>query len=64
MDYELSEESEVRVGMDQGSILSLLLLAAVIDIVTQLAREDVLSELLYVDDLLFIIEAIVALRNK
>ena len=47
VDSELSEEFEVKVGMDQGSVLSLFLFAVVVDVVIELAREGVLSELLY-----------------
>ena len=39
---ELSEEFEVKVGMHQGSMQSPFLLALVVDIVTQFAREGAL----------------------
>ena len=38
MDYELSEEPEVKVGMHQGSVLSTFLFAVVVGVVTELAR--------------------------
>ena len=38
MDSELSEEIEVKVGKQQGSVLSLFLFAVVVDVVTELAR--------------------------
>ena len=46
-----SESFEVKVGLHQGSVLSPLLFAAVIDIVTSEARSGLPSELLYADDL-------------
>ena len=49
---KLSEEFEVRVGMHQGSVLSPFIFAVVVDVVTELVREGVLSELLYADDLI------------
>ena len=64
MDCELSEEFEVNVEMHQGSMLSPFLFAVVVDVVTELAREGVLSELLYVDDLVLMRETIDGLRNK
>ena len=50
--------------MHQGSVLSLFLFAVVVDVVTELGREDALCELLYVDDLVLMSEAIKGLRNK
>ena len=64
VDSELSEEFEVKVGIHQGSMLSHFLLAVVVDVVTELAREGALSELLYADDLGPMSETIKALRNK
>ena len=43
VDSELSEELEVKVGMHQGSVLSPFLLAVVVDVVTEITREGVLS---------------------
>ena len=60
---ELSEEFEIKVGMHQGSVLSPFLFVVVIDVVTELAREGVLSELLYADDLVLMREAVTALRD-
>ena len=50
VDSELSDEFVVKVGMRQGSVLSPVLLAVVIDVVTEFARECVLNGLLYADD--------------
>ena len=58
VDFELSEEFEVKVGMHQGSVLSLLLFAVVVDVVTEFARLGALSELLYSDDLVLMSETI------
>ena len=51
-DAGLSESFEVKVGLYQGSVLSLLLFAAVMDAVSSEARSSLPSELLYADDLL------------
>ena len=42
---------EVKVGLHQGSVLSPLLFAAVMDVVSSEARSDLPSELMYADDL-------------
>ena len=52
----LSEEFEVNVGVHHGSVLSQMLFAIVIDVVTNEMKEGMLQELLYADDLLFIAE--------
>ena len=49
VDYEFSEEFEDKVGMLQGSVLSPFLFAVVVDVVTELAREGVLYELMHAD---------------
>ena len=58
VDSELSEEFEVKVGMHQGSVLSPFLFTFVVDVVTVFARDGVLSELLYADNLVLMSEAI------
>ena len=50
-DAGLSESFEVKVGLHQGSVLSPLLFAAVMDVVSSEARNGLPSELLYADDL-------------
>ena len=40
VDFELSDGFEVKMGMHQGSVLSHFLLAVVVDIVTEFAREE------------------------
>ena len=47
----MTEECETKVGMSRGTVLSPFIFAAVVDIVTELAREGVLRELLYADEL-------------
>ena len=51
-------------GMHQGSVLSPFLLAIVVDDVIELAREGVLSEVMYADDLVLMSETIKGLKNK
>ena len=62
VDSELSEEFEVKVGMYQGSVLTFL--SVVVDVAIELTREDILSELLYDDDLVMVSETIGGLRNN
>ena len=64
VDSELSEEFEVKVGMHQGSVLSPLLFAVVVDVVTEFVNEGALSELLYADDIVLMSETINGLRDK
>ena len=64
VDFELSEEFEVKVGMHQGSVLSPFHLVEVVDVVTEFSREGVLGELLYSDDLVLVSETIEGPRNK
>ena len=56
VNYELSEEFWLTVGMQQASVLSSFLFVV--------AREGVLSELLYADDLVLMSETIEGLRDK
>ena len=46
-----SEEFEIKVGIHQGSVLSPLLFAIVVDVITENAKRGVVNELLYADDL-------------
>ena len=50
--------------MPQGSVLSPFLFAAVVDVVTEFAREGALSELLYADDLVLMNKTIYGLGSK
>ena len=64
VDSELSEQLKIKVEMHQGSVLSPFLLAVVVDVVTEFAREGTRSELLYADDLVLMSEIIKGLTNK
>ena len=64
VDSELSEEFVIIVGMQQGSVLSSFIFVVVVNVVTELTREGMLSELLYADDLIQMSEMIERLKNK
>ena len=53
-DAGLSESIEVKVSLHSGSVLSPLLFAAVMDVVSSEARSGLPSELLYADDLVIL----------
>jgi len=53
---ELSAEFGVKVGVHQGSALSPLVFAVVVDVVTENAREGLMSEMLSADDLVLMSE--------
>ena len=57
-----SDEFGVRVGVHQGSVLSPLIFAIVVDVVTEYAREGLLNEILYADDLVLMSESLEDLR--
>ena len=59
-----SEEFEVKVGVRQGSLLSPLLFAIVVDVVTENARKGVVNELLYADDLVIMSEDMEDLKER
>ena len=64
VDSELSEEFEVKVVMQKGSVLLPFLFAFVVNVISELARDGVLSELLYTDNLVLMSEIIKKFRNK
>ena len=64
VDSKLSEKFEVKVGMHQGSVLPPFFFAMVVDVVTELSREDALSELFYNDDLVQMSETMEGFRDK
>ena len=59
-----SEEFEVNVGVHQGSVLSPLLFAIVVDVVTENARRGAVNELLYADDLVIMSEDMEDLKER
>ena len=59
-----SEEFEVKVGVHQGSVLSPLLLAIVVDVITENARRGVVNKLLYADDLVLKTETMKDLKER
>ena len=61
---ELSEEFLVQVGVHQGSMLSPLLFAIAVDIISENAREGLINEILYADDLVLMSESIENLKEK
>ena len=59
-----SEEFEVKVGVYQGSVLSPLLFAIVVNIITENARRGVINELLYADDLVIMSKTMEDLKER
>ena len=59
-----SEEFSVQVGVHQGSLLSPLLFAIAVDIISENAREGLMNEILYADDLVLISESTKNLKEK
>ena len=60
----LLEEFSVKVGVHQGSVLSPLLFAMVIDEVTESARKEWMRQILYADDLVLMGEIMEELREN
>ena len=54
----MSDKFQVKVGIDQASVLSPFLFAVVVDVVTEFAREGSLSEFLNADNLVLMSETI------
>ena len=59
-----SEEFEVKVGVRQGSVLSPLLFAIVVDVITENARSGVVNELLYADELVIMSKDMEDLKDR
>ena len=60
----LSEEIEVNAGVHQGSVLSPLLIAIVIDVVTNKIKGGTLQEILFVDYLVLIAVTMAELQKS
>ena len=54
----------VRAGVHQGSVLSPLIFAIVVDVLTEHAREGLLNEILYADDLELMSKSLDDLRER
>ena len=61
---ELCEEFLVQVGVHQGSVLSPLLFAITVVVITENAREELMNEIWYMDDLVLMSESIKNLKKK
>ena len=59
-----SDEFGVKVGVRQGSLLSPLIFSIEVDVVTEHAREGLLNEILYADDLVLMSESLEDLRER
>ena len=59
----LSEEFEVVVGVHRGSVLSPLLFAIIVDVITNEIKEGMLQEILYADDVFLIAESMAELQE-
>ena len=59
-----SEELEVNAGVHQGSVLSPLLLAIVVDVVTNEMKEVTLLEILYAHDIVLMAESMAEQQEK
>ena len=61
---EFSEEFYVTISVHQGSVLSPLLMAIVVDVVTENAREGLMKKVLYADDVVLISETTEVLKKR
>ena len=61
---DLSEDFKVKVAVHQGSALSPLLFAIVVDVITESVRNGLMSEMLYADYLVLTSETMKGLRGK
>ena len=64
VETHLSEEFAANVGIHQASVLSPLLFAIVIDVVTSEIKVCTLHEILYAGDLVLIAETTLELQKK
>ena len=63
MEHIFSEEFEVNVGVHQGSVLSALLFAILIDADTNKKKEGMLQEMLHADGIVLIAESMAELHE-
>ena len=61
---ELSQDILVQVGVHQGSVLSPLLFEIVVHVISENAREGLMNEILYADDLVLMSESMENLKEK
>ena len=61
---EFSEELVEKVGVHQESVLSPLVFAIVVDVVTENVRNGLMSEMLYADDLVLASETMEGVREN
>ena len=61
---ELSQEFSVQVGVHQGSVLSPLLFAIAVHIISENPREGLMNEILYADDLVLMSESMENRKEK
>ena len=61
---ELFKEFEVKVGVHQGSEFLLLAFGIIVEVVMENVRNGLMSEMLYVDDLVLTSETVEGLREK
>ena len=59
-----SVKFEVKVGVHQGSVLSPLLFAILVDVITENAKMGVVNELLYADDLVIMSKDMADLKER
>ena len=59
-----SEEFEAKVGVHQGSVLSPLLFAVIVYIITENLKRGVVNQLLYADDLVIMSETMKDLKER
>ena len=59
----LYEEAKLRVRVHHGSVLSLLLFAIAVGMVTEAAKEGLMNEILYADDLVLTSDTVENLRK-
>ena len=64
VEYAYSEKCEVKVGVHQGSVLSLLLFTIAVVVITENARRSVVYKLLYADDIVLMSETMKDLKER